>query len=277
MKSKFALAISLLIILTSCNQLKKNYLDERAAEIERYGNAISGVFTEEDIAALPLPVQRYFSVCGLMGREKMPNAQTTWNNVFLKRDVGARWMPISCYQFNSVAEPMRIAYMKGRVFGLMPLEGRDIYQNGQGNMLIKLMGFLKVADEKGMAMDESSLVTLLAETFLVPTYALQPYITWQAIDEYTAAATITHNGISVSGTFFFGREGYMETFVSDDRNMIDDNGDAYKVRWVAKASNYFTQEDGTTIPGYFSAVWEMESGPFEYFKGEIVRLDFGVN
>jgi hypothetical protein len=276
MKTKITLAICLLMVLTSCNQLKKNYEAERAAEIKQYGNALSGLITEEDIAHLPAPVQRYFRVCGFIGREKMSNAQTTWKNVYLKRDVGAKWMPISCYQFNSVAEPMRIAYMKGRIFGLLSMEGRDIYQHGQGNMLIKLSGFLKVADAKGLAMDESSLVTLLAETFLVPTFALQPYITWQAIDENTAAATITHKGISVSGTFFFNKKGFMETFVSDDRNMIDDQGEAFKVRWTAYASNYYRQDDGTTIPGLFSAEWELESGPFEYFKGEIVQLAFDV-
>jgi len=276
MKTKLTLAICFLIIMTSCNQLKKNYKAERAAEIARYGNTFSGVFAEEDIAPLPVPVQRYFRVCGFIGREKMSNVQTSWKNVYLKRDVGAKWMPISCYQFNSVAEPMRLAYMKGRFFGLLPLEGRDIYQDGQGNMLIKLAGFLKVADANGLAMNESSLVTTLAEVFLAPTYALQPYITWQPIDDFTAAATISHKGVSVSGTFHFNTEGFLERFVSDDRNMIDDNGEAYKVRWTATASHYFKQEDGIIIPGFFSGAWELESGPFEYFKGEIVSLEYDV-
>ena len=31
----------------------------------------SGVFSEEDIAGLPLPVQRYFRYCGFIGTPKM--------------------------------------------------------------------------------------------------------------------------------------------------------------------------------------------------------------
>jgi hypothetical protein len=78
----------------------------------------------------------------------------------LKRSQDADWMELSCQQFNSVAEPMRIALMKGRMAGVIPFEGRDKYQDGHGNMRIKVMKLLTLGESKGSYMDESALVTV---------------------------------------------------------------------------------------------------------------------
>lgn len=254
--------------------LKKIYASERAAEISRFGQSVQGLFSESDLEGLPLPVRRYLEVCGFVGRKRMSNVQTHWKNVSLRRALNAGWMPISCEQFNSVTEPMRIAYMRGRLLGIFPFEGRDIYQAGEGNMLIRLMKYITVGDARGQAMNESSLVTLLAEAFLAPSYVLQDYIRWEEADTHSVRASIAFNGIQVSGTFFFNEEGLMERFVSEDRNMVDQDGTSRKMPWSAFAGDYFRQADGLLVPGSLQAVWHLEEGDFAYFKGEITGLTF---
>lgn len=256
--------------------LKRIYESERAAEISRFGQKIRGVFSEKDLEGLPLAVRRYLEVCGFMGRPRMSNVQVHWKDVYLRRSLKAGWMPITCEQFNSVAEPMRIAYMKGRMSGIFPFEGRDLYQAGEGNMLIRLMKYITVGDARGQAMNESSLVTLLAEAFLAPGYVLQDYIRWGAGDERSVSADMRFRGVEVSGRFFFNEEGLMERFVSEDRNMVSDDGTSRKVPWSALAGDYFRQADGLLVPGSLRALWHLEEGDFEYYRGEITGLSFDV-
>jgi hypothetical protein len=93
--------------------------------------------------------------------------------------------------------------MKSRLGSIIPFEGRDKCQSGAGNMLIEILKLIKVADAKGNEMDNSALVTVLAEILLVPGYVFRKYITWASVDSKTATATLNFNGYKVSGTFHF--------------------------------------------------------------------------
>ena len=160
----------------SCPSMKNLYLSEVRKELTKYSNSKKDVITDRDMVHLPEPVQKYFRHCGYLGKEKMINAEVEWKDVYIKMSANKKWMSLNCYQFNSVPEPSRIVYMKSSIFGIFPFEGRDKYQDGHGNMLIKLLKIIKVADAKGKEIDESALVTILAEALAVPTYALQDYI-----------------------------------------------------------------------------------------------------
>ena len=83
--------------------------------------------------------------------------------------------------------------MKNAIMGIFPFEGRDKYQDGHGNMLIKLLKAITVVDAKSKEMDQSALVTVLAESLIVPTYALRQYIKWTALDANSAGAEIEYN------------------------------------------------------------------------------------
>ncbi len=184
-----------------------------------------------------------------------------------------KWIRLDCYQFNSVPEPTRIVYMKSRIMGVFPFEGRDKYHDGHGNMLINLMKVFMVADAKGKEMDESALVTVLAETFLVPSYALQDYITWSAIDSNTAKATLKFNESEVTGVFHFNDQGEFIEFETNDRYYSERGTEYKKVKWSVVASNYI-EKNGIKFPTTLSAIWHEKDGGFEYFKGKIEYIEF---
>jgi hypothetical protein len=128
--------------------------------------------------------------------------------------------------------------MESHIWGLFPFEGRDKYQDGHGNMLIKLMKLFTVADDKGKEMDESALVTILAEALIVPSYALQSYITWMAIDSMAAKATIRFRETEVSGVFYFNEAGENIRFETNDRYQSQKDGSHKKIKWIAVPGNY---------------------------------------
>lgn len=64
--------------------MKRLYEKERAEEIKKYAHqVISEVISENDIIYLPEPVQKYFRVCGYIGKPKIYNADVIWKESFI--------------------------------------------------------------------------------------------------------------------------------------------------------------------------------------------------
>lgn len=255
--------------------MKRLYRNEISQELAKYAQPKDEIFTEQDIASLPRPVQKYFHYTGYLGKRKMSCAQLNWQDTFIRLSPRHDWMSITYQQVNAVPKPFRSALIQAKMMGIFPLEGRDIYQEGQGNMLIKLAKLLKVADGKGAQMNQSALVTVLSEALIVPCYALQPYIRWLPADDLTAKAVITDHGIEASGTFTFNEAGEFVAFETDDRFYSETGKDYKKQKWSVLASQYI-EKDGVLIPSAFQAVWHSVDGDFAYFKGTLADITFNI-
>jgi hypothetical protein len=250
------------------------YRTEVRQERKRHSAGRAPSVRDVDLERLPDPVRGYLRRCGWVGRPLALNAEVEWSESAIRLGPGRPWMELDTHQFNSVAEPMRAAYMRGRFLGLVPMEGRDLYQDGSGHMLIRLAGRLTVGDVTGPEMDQSALVTILAETLLVPGYALQPYVEWTPVDARTARATVRHRGTAAAGTFHFGAEGDFRRFDTDDR-YYGTGPDVRRVPWTAEALEH-GEQDSLRIVRALRAVWHLPEGDFEYFTGRIGRLRFNV-
>lgn len=261
-----------MILFSSCTSVKSTYTNEVEQEIRVNAVESAKAITEVDIAHLPTPVQNHLRACGFINKPMPLNGRITWANVQFKMSPEKQWIPIKCLQFNSVKQPARFAYLYAPKLGVNIFVGRDKYQNGEGNMLIKLLGILTLQNVKGKEMDESSLVTILSEALFVPGYALQPYIKWEPVDSTSAKASIEYNGISVSGTYFFNSQGLFDRFESNDRNMQDKDS-SIKVKWSVTI-DYYKKNGDYTIPSYAKAAWHLPAGDYEYFKGEVAGITF---
>lgn len=255
--------------------IKKIYNDELKRETGKSIMPVHGRITEEDIARLPEPVQKYFRLCGYIGMEKQVNAKIIWKDVLFKTSAENDYINLNCRQYNFVNEPARIVYMDSRIMGFIPMEGRDKFQDGHGNMLIKIMKFLKIADAWGKEMDVSALVTILAEALLIPSIALQDYITWIPLEPKKAKAVCKYAGIEVSGIFHFNSKYEFTLFETDDRYYSTSGKEYKKMRWSAKAGNY-VNNGKFKYPSSLSAFWSSEKGDIVYYKGIIDNILFNV-
>lgn len=233
------------------------------------------VLTQEEINHLPAPVQRHLQACGFVGREKIVNAQVEWADSHIKMKPGGKWMRLKTLQYNSVNPPFRIAYMKAMMMGVIPFEGRDLYAGGQGHMYGKIANLIGVFDEKTPEIAQGALVTILAESLLVPGYALSEYMTWEGGDEHSARATLRHEGLQVSGTFTFDQQGLMERFETDERYYMGGGKKALLRPFKAIVAGYHRQDDHQ-VPSELTAVWSLETGPYEYWKGTISRVRYNI-
>lgn len=262
------------IAFTSCRQVRSTYEKDLAACFDNVTEP-QFLLSEEKIQNLPLPVRNYLSVCGFSGKEIPMNAEVVWAESFIKMKPDAGWMKLKTQQFNSVREPFRIAYMKALIMGIIPFEGRDVYYGGNGHMYGKIGKLITIFDEKEKEIAQSALIIILAECLLVPGYALQDYIQWEEVDEYTARAIITHKGIEASGLFHFNKAGELYLFETHYRYYMGPQGNVL-TPFSAEVGDYFTQGD-LRLPGSLKAVWHIDSGRYEYWKGKISEVKYNIS
>lgn len=233
----------------------------------------SGVFTEEDIADLPLPVQNYFRYCGYIGTPKMSYMKAIFRDVDFSFGKDKSPIMIDYTQYNFVNEPNRIAYIDSSMFGI-PFEGLDSYIGGNGSMKGVIAKLFTLFDQAGENMDKASLVTFLSECLFVPNVALQDYVIWEEIDDLHAKATISYYGITANGIFTFKENGEMLSFTTDDREVIATDGTSEKVKWSAVCSEY-AETNGIKKPTVFQAIWHYDEGDLVYFDGKDVVIEYG--
>lgn len=250
--------------------MKKMFSAEVQNEINK--SAMSQeVFREEELSNLPAPVQRYFKYCGYIGKEEMTNAEIVWNDVNFKMSQDKPWVKINYNQYNFALEPARFAYIYTKMAGVIPFEGRDLYCDGQGDMLGRLAKVITLFDSKGNEMNISAAVTYLSESLIIPTCALQKFICWESIDQNHAKASIEYRGVKAEGIFSFDDDGKFAKFTTDERYMDMGNGKSEKHKWTVAVDTYMSQH-GLKVPAKTKAVWNLSTGDYEYFNGTITDI-----
>ncbi|MDF2821068.1 MAG: hypothetical protein K0R15_1509 [Clostridiales bacterium] len=230
------------------------------------------VFTVEEIKGLPAPVKKYFNYCGFIGSRKMTYMKATFKNVTFKLGKDKPTLLIEYTQYNFVNKPDRIALIDSSLFGI-PFQGFDSYIDGVGSMKGVLAKSYTLFDQRGETMNKASLVTFLAECFIIPTVILQDYITWEGIDETHAKATISYYDISASGIFTFSDKGEMISFTTDDRVATETDGTSNNVSWTAICSDY-KESNGIKIPTVLKALWHYKEGDQVYFVGDQIEIEY---
>ncbi|OPX87320.1 MAG: hypothetical protein A4E53_02502 [Pelotomaculum sp. PtaB.Bin104] len=237
-------------------------------------HAQNQVFTKEDIADLPLPLQRYFDNCGFIGQPKMSNMKILHNDVDFILSSSMPKLKIKYIQYNSVEKPERVALIDTHLYSI-PFEGIDSYQNGIGSMKGVIAKSVTLFNQKGEALNQSSLVNCLAESLLMPNFALQDFMSWEAIDANHAKGTISYYGISASGVFSFDKNGLLESFTTDDRLYVDTKGNQKQVKWSAICGDY-RDINGIKQPKSLQAVWHLPEGDLVYFDGHDTVVQYDV-
>ena len=127
-------------------------------------------------------------------------------------------------------------------------------------------------NQKGEEMDTACLVTVLAESLFVPSIALRDYITWEAIDDTHAQATITAFGQTATGIFTFNEAGEMVKFTTNDRMAVGFDGNKQSIPWSAICENYVRNANGILQPTVLKAIWHYPEGDLVYFDGIIQSI-----
>jgi hypothetical protein len=268
------IVIIILFITVSKILFDKRVIKEVGMLTEESSKVQSKTFSFNDLEGLPEPVQRYFKYALKDGQEHIKFVRLKQVGEFRMKE-NQSWMPIKAEQYFATEDPAFIWRVKFTMAPFIWIEGRDMYYQGKGNMLIKLLSTITVADAAGSEMDISSLIRFLAEAPWFPT-ALLPgdYLEWKEIDSNSAQAVIKDKEYTASGIFTFNEKGEIIKFVTNDRYMEAD-GKYFKEQWAGYYRNY-QEIEGMKIPLEGEVEWNLSDRDLQYAKLKITDIQYNI-
>ncbi len=230
----------------------------------------TGVFSHATLTNCPDPIRNYVKRCVPDGYPSIQTARLTQRGV-MRTAPEQPWKPFTAEQHLSVNPPGFIWWAKLEFLPLVWIRARDRYTNGRGNMHIKLLSTVSVADATGSQIDSASLIRLVSEFMWLPTALVQaPYIHWQQVDANAATACIKDGDVAAAVTFHFGTNGDI-TLVEASRYMNAD--DAAPTPWCGRVTAY-GEFNGVRMPTEVEVGWHLPEGYFAYWRGTVTDVAF---
>jgi len=230
-----------------------------------------GVVTEDALAGLPVPAQRYLRFMGVVGRPPVRAFRARFEGRFRLRP-DQRWLRSRAWQYNSRVGPTRLFHMRLDVAGLLPMTGWDTYVAGEGRMQGRVLGILPVVDAAGEEMDEGELVTYLDDALLLaPSMLLGPQTRWSPVDDGSFDVDLTDRGRTVRARVSLDDRG-APTDVSTGNRTAMLPGGPVRARWSTPVDGW-TVIAGRRRPTGASAVWDLDDGPYTYGQGTFTIVE----
>ncbi len=252
-----------------------NYLFNQKAEKEinalfakRVDN--KAIVKQEELDRLPAPVQKWLENSQVVGQERASTIRLKQSGI-MRTEPEKSWMPFKAEQYFVTEEPGFIWNAKINAAPMFHIAGRDKYDDGHGNMLIKILSLITIGDATGKEMDQGTMVRYLAEMMWYPTTALNDYIKWEEIDERSARANMSYRGVTASATFEFDENGDVSSFSSQ---RYGEFGGQYSLETWSGSVGEIKLMDGIRIPTKGEVTWELEAGDFTWLEWEITEIEY---
>ncbi len=247
---------------------------ETAQLLNKNASVENRILNEIDLVNLPFPVKNWLNNCGAIGKPFISLGKVTQTAEMQMKPDQDKWLTATATQYTSIDNPAFIWTVDVKMNSFLSFQGRDKYDDGKGEMLIKLNSLFNVVNERGEKLDEGTLQRYLGEMVCFPSLALSPYITWEQIDENTAKATMTYKGTSGSGTFYFNSNGDVTKFSALRFNGNDTH--AIRRYWEMNILDYNTFE-GIKVPTKMTSTWKLEDKDWTWLKLEIADIKYNKN
>jgi hypothetical protein len=220
---------------------------------------------------LPPVVQQWLIRSGVLGKEKVQFVRLKQKGE-MRTEPGGRWMPFTAEQYFTVNEPQFIWQVNVKMMPLITMTGRDKFINGKGEMRIKLLSLIDVANsDASEKMNAATMIRYMAETIWFPSAALNEYFSWEAIDPLSAKISMTCKNITVSGIIKFTAAADVMSFEAD--RFKADGEDAKLEKWLVEITGY-KNFHGVRIPYKNKVTWKLKGGDFNWANIELTELDY---
>lgn len=223
---------------------------------------------------LPLPVHRWFEQSGALEKPMVSKVSLTQEGELRTDPDQETWSDTAAEQYFNLENPSFVWSVDMEMMPLVYVSGRDLFLDGEGQMLIKLYSLFNVVNESGEKIDRGALQRYLSEIVWFPSAAVREYISWSEVDSTSAIATITWGEITENVTFHFDETGLVSS-VSANRFMGGGN-DAVRRPWRVDILKTEALE-GVMVPTEAEVSWELESGTFTWYRFEVTDLQYMVD
>jgi hypothetical protein len=225
---------------------------------------------------LPAPVVRYLSQA-LGGRTRAVTTARLRHGGRFRPKLEGGWLPVRGQQYFVTDPPGFIWWGRVRLFPGLWIDARDRSVSGEANMFISMESTLTLADSRGPELDSGALHRVLGEMTWFPTAFLDSrYVTWTAVDDQTAQATLRVNGREVTGVFSFGPDGLPVSFRAQRYRDIG-RGESVLTTFSGEYADYRDVE-GLRVPQRVVGHWHVNGRkiPYAIFEVEALAFDTGA-
>ncbi len=231
----------------------------------------SKVVKADELASLPLVVRRWLHASGVVGRPRDRRIQITQAGE-LQTDPHRPWLLFRARQCSVIDDPAFVWIADVDAGYGLHLAGNDTYVNGAGSIRIELQSLIPIVNASGANIDQGALIRFLAEIVWCPSAALEPYVSWQAIDDNSARAVMRHRGAEGSGVFHFSANG--DVLRIEARRY---RGDVMEDWIVENDPESFAVMDGVRTPCRSTNTWRTATGErWTWLRLEVTALTRNV-
>lgn len=227
-----------------------------------------------ELTGLPAPVARYFERVLQNGQPVIRLARFSQTGTLRTDAMNDRWLE---FEASHIVAPSAIGFLWSARVAMAPLlhvRVLDALVAGYGSGQVTLISAFTLAAAKGnLEMNSGALHRFLAEAVWYPT-ALLPgaRLRWSAIDDNTALATLTDNGVTVSLEFRFNTAGEVAGIYTPARWGTFDGG-YEQVPWEGHFRNY-VDRGGMVVPSEGEVGWYLEGKWRSVWKGTITEATY---
>lgn len=265
-------AIVLLGIILGFGQSNFNSMIKNELEQFLQKSHKKNIITKDMIAHLPAVVQKWLEHSNIIGKDFIYTVHLYQTGV-MRTNLNGKWMNFNAEQWFKTEEPGFIWKADVKVAPGIFLSGRDKFENGKGNMLIKLLSIINVVDAKGKEIDHAAMVRYLSEIVWFPSAALSNFIQWKQIDLYSAEAVMNYGGINVSGIFKFNADYDIISF--EAKRYFNRKTGATLEDWLIQIEpTGYKEFYGIRIPGVASVTWKLKEGDFTWLRLQITDINY---
>lgn len=276
--AKFGTIANILILLPvivaySNYRFTKTIKQERGLLFNKSENLSKTNVSAEDIVRLPPIVQKWLASSGVVGKPQVSNVHLMQHLQLKLKPEQTDWKEGTAEQYFTIQPPAFSWNLTTNMNPVLPIVGRDKFDEGKGEMLIKLLSCISVANAKNNAkVDEATLQRYLAEMVWFPSATLSDYVQWEEVDNTSSRATMEFNGTKGSGIFYFAPDGQFEKFVAQ---RYKEATDKEPTEWTVTATK--TEErNGIKIPTECEAHWNLDEGRWTWLKLKIGHIEYNV-
>jgi hypothetical protein len=135
----------------------------------------------------------------------------------------------------------------------------------------KMVGLFNIFDERGVEIDQGTLLRYLGEMVWFPTAFLGENITWQAVDDHCANLTLSDGGQTVSAQMRFDAAGRPVNF---NALRYGDFEGEYSLQSWSVPMILFEERSGLNIPVRGMVTWNLPSGDLPYYEWNISEVEY---
>jgi hypothetical protein len=233
------------------------------------------VVTEASLTDLPEPVRRYLRATGVVGQPSVQNYQVRFSGR-IRSGPAAHWMPFDAVQHSFADQPTRLFLMRARLFAV-PVQAFHRMSGGHATMRVTVAGAIPMVDAHGEVMDRSETVTLFNDMCIfAPGTLLGPGIAWEELDARTVRARFTNGDHTIAATLFFGDDGLLTNFMSDDRSRSSADGKQFTpLRFTTPVRNY-RNFGPARLAAHGEARWRLPEGEFTYVELDLHQVTYNI-